>query len=79
MFTCDTDKAYAQGMMGRQILDAFAYLYGKDRVGICGSIYIANGCHLTVNACDMCVDSIPRDALPEMYQPPGGDVPSYFQ
>lgn len=78
MFTCDTDEAYAKGMTGEQILNAFRYLYSDDDVTICGSIYMSNECHLTVNACDLCESSIPCESLPEQFQPPHGDVPCYF-
>ena len=78
MFTCDNNTMYALGMMGQQILNAFRYLYSSDGVGICGSIYMDNGCHLTINACDDCESSMPCDALPDVDQPPHGDLPCYF-
>lgn len=78
MFTCDNDTMYAHGMMGQQILNAFRYLYSNDGVEICGSIYMDNGCHLTVSACDDCESSMPCDALPTVDQPPEGGVPCYF-
>ena len=78
MFTCDTDEAYAKGMTGQQILNAFQYLYSKDDVTICGSVYMGNECHLTVNACDFCESSIPCEALPTELQPPHGDVPCFY-
>lgn len=78
MFTCDNATMYAHGMMGQQILNAFRYLYSSDGVGICGSIYMDNGCHLTVNACDECGSSMRCNALPTMDQPPEGGVPYYF-
>ena len=79
MFTCSTTEAYARGMTGQQILNAFTYLYAEDGVGVCGSIYMANGCHLTVNACDSCMSSIPCNALPALYQPPNGGVRCYYE
>ena len=79
MFKCDTTEAYANGMTGQQILNAFTYLYAEDGVGVCGSIYMANRCHLTVNACDSCESSIPCDALPVQYQPPNGGVRCYYE
>ncbi|KAM0805555.1 hypothetical protein BDR22DRAFT_830642 [Usnea florida] len=78
MFTCDSDTAYAKGMTGQQILNAFWNLYNMDGIGVCGSTYLENGCHLTVNACDMCEGTIPCDALPVQDQPPHGGVPCYY-
>lgn len=78
MFTCDTDEAYAKGMTGQQILNAFQYLYRKDDFTVCGSVYMGNGCHLTVNACELCESSIPCEALPMEFQPPHGDVPCFY-
>ena len=43
MFKCSTNEAYAEGMTGQQILNAFTYLYAEDDVGVCGSLYMANG------------------------------------
>ena len=40
---------------------------------------MANGCHLTINACDSCESSIPCDALPAQYQPPKGGVRCYYE
>ena len=79
MFKCNTNEAYAKGMTGQQILNAFTYLYAEDGVGVCGSVYMANGCYLTVNACDSCESSIPCDALPAQYQPPNGGVRCYYE
>ena len=79
MFQCNATEAYAKGMTGQQILNAFTYLYVKDGVGVCGSIYMDNGCYLTVNACNSCEGSIPCDALPAQYQPPNGGVRCYYE
>ena len=79
MFKCTTTEAYAKGMTGQQILNAFTYLYAEDGIGVCGSTYMANGCYLTVNACDSCESSIPCDALPGQYQPPNGGVGCYYE
>ena len=78
MLTCNSDAAYAKGMTGQQILNAFWYLYSVDGIGVCGSIYLDNGCHLTVNACDLCQGTVPCKALPVQYQPPHGGVPCYY-
>ena len=78
MFECDSKEAYAKGMMGQEILNAFEFLYSRDDVGVCGSLYMDNGCHLTVNACGSCEGRMPCEALPEQYQPPHGGVPCYY-
>lgn len=57
IFTCDTDEAYATGMAGWAIIDAFDYMYANDGIGTCGSADFDNACHLTVNACSDCQDS----------------------
>ena len=79
MLKCDANEAYTKGILGQYILNGFAYLFEKDGVGVCGSLYMDNGCYLTVNACDECESSIPCEALPEQYQPPGGNVPCYYK
>lgn len=78
MFKCYTSEDYAKGMGGQEILNAFEYLYAEDGVEICGTIYMDNGCYLTVNACASCKSSIPCEALPEKDQPPDGGVPCYY-
>lgn len=77
MFNCDNATAYAHGMTGQQILNAFKYLYSSDGVGICGSIYMDNGCQFTVKGCDECESSMRWDALPTVDQPSKGDLPCY--
>ena len=79
MFRCNSTETYAEGMTGQQILNAFTYLYAEDGVGVCGSVYMDNGCYLTVDACDSCESSIPCDALPAQYQPPNGGVRCYYE
>ncbi|KAM0795942.1 hypothetical protein BDR22DRAFT_919083 [Usnea florida] len=79
MFRCNSTETYAEGMTGHQILNAFTYLYAEDGVGVCGSVFMDNGCYLTVDACDSCESSIPCDALPAQYQPPNGGVRCYYQ
>ena len=79
MFKCNTPAVYVKGMTGQQIMNAFTYLYAEDGVGVCGSIHMAIGCYLTINACDSCESSIPCDALPAQYQLPSGGVRCYYE
>ena len=79
MFRCNSTETYAEGMTGQQILNAFTYLYAEDGVGVCGSVFMDNGCYLTVDACDSCESSIPCKALPAQYQPPSGGVRCYYE
>ncbi|KAI1130595.1 meiotically up-regulated gene family-domain-containing protein [Nemania abortiva] len=55
-FTCNSDAEYAVGMAGWAIIQAFDNLFANDKVKVCGSSYLSNGCHVTVNACSDCKD-----------------------
>jgi hypothetical protein len=57
IFTCDDDAAYAVGMAGWAIIEAFDYMYENDGVDTCGSAYLSNGCRITANACSDCLDT----------------------
>ena len=63
MFTCKNAADYAVGMTGEQIKDAFDNLYKDDNVKVCGSSYLSNGCHVTVNGCDNCKPGVPCGSL----------------
>ena len=64
VFNCDTDAELAVGMTGAQIKAAFDFLYHtNDHVKICGSSYLSNGCHVTVNACESCEPVVPCGSL----------------
>lgn len=54
MFKCNSNDAYDTGMTGKLIKDAFDNLYQNGRVKVCGSSYLSNGCHVTVNGCSEC-------------------------
>ncbi|KAI1326439.1 meiotically up-regulated gene family-domain-containing protein [Xylariaceae sp. FL0255] len=56
IFTCDNDADYATGMAGWAIIQAFDNLFANDKVKVCGSAYLSNGCHITANACSDCKD-----------------------
>ena len=72
-------KPSATGLFGKQIIAAFDYLFSQPGFGVCGSIYLANGCLLTLNACNDCKASVPCGALPVIDQPDqGGTYPCYF-
>lgn len=72
-------KPNATGLFGKQIIAAFDYLFKRPGFGVCGSIYLANGCELTLNACNDCKASVPCGALPVKDQPDqGGTYPCYF-
>lgn len=62
MFKCDD---YTDGMTGKQIKDAVEYMFENDSVDECGSTYLSNGCHITLNGCSGCEPSVPCDAIPE--------------
>lgn len=51
------------GMTGAQIKTAFDNLYQNDNVKVCGSSYLSNGCHVTVNGCDDCKPDVPCGSL----------------
>ncbi|KAJ5371851.1 hypothetical protein N7517_003857 [Penicillium concentricum] len=50
MFTCDNDN-YGFGMTGRQIKAAVNYMKEHDGVDKCGTTYLSNSCHITLDAC----------------------------
>lgn len=69
----------ATGLYGSQVIAAFDSLYAEPGVEVCGTIYLENGCRLTVNACNDCEASVPCAALPIENQPDqGGTFPCYF-
>ncbi|KAJ5837080.1 hypothetical protein N7447_003106 [Penicillium robsamsonii] len=53
MYTCDNDD-YGFGMTGRQIKAAVEYLKVNDKVNKCGTAYMSNSCHVTLNYCTSC-------------------------
>jgi len=55
-FPCDGVAQYSAGMTGAQIKAAFNNLFQNDKVKVCGSSYLSNGCHVTVNGCAGCQD-----------------------
>lgn len=65
MYKCNTpiDKQRTAssfvGMTGAQIKTAFALMESKYHAKGCGSIYLSNGCQLTVNYCGGCKHSWP--------------------
>ncbi|KAL9563853.1 hypothetical protein ACKAV7_012025 [Fusarium commune] len=56
IWTCDNDDAFTQGMTGRQIKDSMINIYSLNGAKGCGSTYLENGCHITVNGCNDCRD-----------------------
>ncbi|KAN0073530.1 hypothetical protein V8E54_008750 [Elaphomyces granulatus] len=59
IWACDNSDAYHQGMTGAQIKDAtdkIKYFYSHDDAKTCGSTYLSNSCHVTINGCDNCRD-----------------------
>ncbi|KAL5592468.1 hypothetical protein FOBRF1_013494 [Fusarium oxysporum] len=56
IWTCDNDGAFAQGMTGKQIKDSMLNIYNLNGAKGCGSTYLDNSCHLTVNGCNNCRD-----------------------
>lgn len=56
IWTCDDDGAFAQGMTGRQIKDSMLNIYNLNGAKGCGSTYLDNRCHVTVNGCNNCQD-----------------------
>ncbi|OQE36803.1 hypothetical protein PENCOP_c011G00215 [Penicillium coprophilum] len=50
MFTCENDN-YGFGMTGRQIKAAVEYMKSNDGVANCGTTYLSNFCHITLDAC----------------------------
>ncbi|KAH7237867.1 meiotically up-regulated gene family-domain-containing protein [Fusarium solani] len=56
IWTCDNDGAFAQGMTGKQIKDSILNIYNLNGAKGCGSTYLDNSCHITVNGCNNCRD-----------------------
>ncbi|OQD80182.1 hypothetical protein PENANT_c038G10160 [Penicillium antarcticum] len=50
-YKCDD---YGFGMTGRQIKDAIEYMKDNDGVKKCGTTYLSNSCHVTLNYCTSC-------------------------
>ncbi|KAJ6002069.1 hypothetical protein N7522_007296 [Penicillium canescens] len=50
-YKCDD---YGFGMTGRQIKDAVEYMKDNDGVEKCGTTYLSNSCHVTLNYCTSC-------------------------
>ncbi|KAH7013886.1 hypothetical protein EDB80DRAFT_836102, partial [Ilyonectria destructans] len=57
IWTCDNDDAFSQGMTGKQIKDSMLNIYDLNGAKGCGSTYLDNGCHITVNGCNDCRDA----------------------
>ncbi|KAJ6133085.1 hypothetical protein N7471_008300 [Penicillium samsonianum] len=53
MYSCDNDD-YGFGMTGRQIKASVEYMKANDGVGKCGTTYLSNSCHITLNYCTSC-------------------------
>ena len=69
----------ATGLFGKQIIAAFDYLFTRPGFGVCRSIYLENGCELTLDACNDYTASVPCEALPVEDQPDHGrSYPCYF-
>lgn len=56
IWTCDNDDAFAQGMTGLQIKEQMRNIYNFNGAKGCGSTYLENSCHITVNGCNNCED-----------------------
>ncbi|RSL61888.1 hypothetical protein CEP54_006026 [Fusarium duplospermum] len=56
IWTCDNDDAFSRGMTGKQIKDSMLNIYNLNGAKGCGSTYLNNGCHITVNGCNNCED-----------------------
>jgi hypothetical protein len=56
IWTCDDDDAFSQGMTGKQIKDSMLNIYNLNGAKGCGSTYLENRCHVTVNGCNNCRD-----------------------
>ncbi|KAM5383716.1 hypothetical protein ACJZ2D_001705 [Fusarium nematophilum] len=56
IWTCDNDDAFSRGMTGKQIKDSMLNIYNLNGAKGCGSTYLDNGCHITVNGCNNCRD-----------------------
>ena len=65
IFGCRSGTDYAVGMTGARIKAAFDNLFQNpnDHVAICGSSYLNNGCHVTVNECENCEPAVPCGSL----------------
>ncbi|KAF5623946.1 uncharacterized protein FTJAE_10493 [Fusarium tjaetaba] len=50
-FKCDD---YGLGMKGKDIKDAVQHMKDNDGVGKCGTAYLSNTCHITLNYCTNC-------------------------
>ncbi|KAJ5775420.1 uncharacterized protein N7511_000431 [Penicillium nucicola] len=50
-YKCDD---YGFGMTGRQIKDAVEYMKDNDGIKKCGTTYLSNSCHVTLNYCTSC-------------------------
>ncbi|KAF4467818.1 hypothetical protein FALBO_5308 [Fusarium albosuccineum] len=57
IWTCDNDDAFSRGMTGKQIKDSMLNVYNLNGAKGCGSTYLDNGCHITVNGCNNCRDA----------------------
>ncbi|KAH7145441.1 meiotically up-regulated gene family-domain-containing protein [Dactylonectria estremocensis] len=57
IWTCDDDDAFSQGMTGKQIKDSMLNIYNLNGAKGCGSTYLDNRCHITVNGCNNCRDA----------------------
>ncbi|KAL6405177.1 glycoside hydrolase family 18 protein [Ilyonectria robusta] len=57
IWTCDNDDAFSQGMTGKQIKDSMLNIYNLNGAKGCGSTYLDNACHVTVNGCNNCRDA----------------------
>jgi len=56
IFACDNYDGVA--LTGLQIKSAFDYMHDFDGVGICGSAYFDNGCHITTDYCYGCITTV---------------------
>ena len=63
VFSCHSDAEYTVGMTSALVKAAFDFLYQNDHINVCGSSYLSNGCHVTVNACENCEPSVPCGSL----------------
>ncbi|KAI5461842.1 hypothetical protein BGZ63DRAFT_404664 [Mariannaea sp. PMI_226] len=61
IWQCNDDVAYARGMKGHQIKAAVSLIHDKHegKKDGCGSVYLDNGCQVTVDYCYNCKHSWP--------------------
>ncbi|KAH7241302.1 hypothetical protein BKA59DRAFT_512826 [Fusarium tricinctum] len=56
IWTCEKEEDFESGMTGKAIKFAMLNIYSLNGAKGCGSTYLDNGCHITVNGCNNCRD-----------------------